>query len=91
MMYARVSNIPGNHVKQVLELLENISDEGLQEMKGVYVLVDEKKENLLTITLWDSKEKAESSLPAAKTVFKEVEKITGHPVESKHYEVAFKK
>ncbi|MDW7740237.1 MAG: hypothetical protein SCJ97_09315 [Bacillota bacterium] len=87
-MYARVGKIPGNHVKQVLELLNEVEKEELKEMKGVYVLVDEKKEKLMTITLWESKEDLKASLPAAKEVFKEVEKITGWPVEVEHFEVA---
>ena len=89
-MYARVGKIKGGHVEQVLELLEKSSNEGLEEMKGVYVLVDEKKENTMTLTLWESKEKAEASLPAAQRIFKEVEKITGWPVEIEHFEVAYK-
>lgn len=87
-MYARVSKIPGNHIKQVLDHLDNVSDEGLEEVKGVYVLVDEKKEKIMAITFWETKEKAEASLPAAKKIFKEIEKITGWPVETEHYEVA---
>lgn len=87
-MYARVGKIPGNHVEQVLEFLKKSSNEGLEEIKGVFVLVDEKKAKTMTITLWETKEKAEASLPAAKKIFKEVEKITGMPVEIEHYEVA---
>ncbi len=87
-MYARVSTIPGNHVEQVLEHLKNASNEGLEEVKGAYFLVDEKKEKMITITLWETKEKAEASLPAAKRIFQEVEKITGWPIQSEHYKVA---
>ncbi len=87
-MYARVSTIPGNHVKQVLEYLDSISDEGFEEMKGSFVLADEKKEKVMTITLWESKEKAEATLPAAKEILKGVEKITGWPVVIEMYEVA---
>ncbi len=87
-MYARVGKIPGNHVKQVLEHLQNINEQGLEEVKGTYVLVDEKKEKMMTITLWETKGKAEASLPRAKEIFKEIEKITGWPVETEHYEVA---
>lgn len=87
-MYARVNTIPGNHVEQVLEHLNNASKEGLEEAKGGYYLVDEKKQKLMTITFWETKEKAEASLPAAKNILKGVEKITGWPVETEHYEVA---
>ncbi len=86
-MYARVNTIPGNHVEQVLEQLNNASDEGLEEVKGGYYLVDEKKQKTIIITLWETKEKAEASLPAAKKILREVEKITGWPVETEHYEV----
>jgi hypothetical protein len=88
-MYARVGKIPGNHVEQVLEFLKKAPNDGLEETKGVYVLVDEKKAKTMTITLWETKEKAEASLPAAKKIFKEIEKITGMPVEVEHFEVAF--
>lgn len=87
-MYARVSKIPGNHVKQVLDHLDNVSDEGLEEVKGGYILVDENKEKIMVISLWETKEKAEASLPAAKKIFEEIEKITGWPVETEHYEIA---
>jgi len=87
-MYARVSTIPGNHVEQVLEHLKNASNEGFEEMKATYFLVDENKEKTITISFWDTKEKAEASMPAAKKIFKEIEKITGWPIESEHYEVA---
>lgn len=87
-MYARVNTIPGNHVKQVLEYLDNVSDKGFEEMKGSFVLVDEKKEKVMTITLWESKEKAEATLPVVKEILKGVEKITGWPVETEMYEVA---
>ncbi len=87
-MYARVSTIPGNHVEQVLEHLKNASNEGFEEMKATYFLVDEKKERTITISFWETKEKAEASLPAAQKIFKEIEKITGWPIESEHYEVA---
>ncbi len=87
-MYARVSTIPGNHVEQVLAHLKNASNEGLEEVKAVYFLVDEKKEKMMTITFWETKEKAEASLPAAKRIFQEVEKITGWPIQSEHYKVA---
>jgi hypothetical protein len=62
IMYARVTTIPGNHVDQVIEYLGSANDEGLEDMKGVYVLVDEKKEKMMTITLWESKEKVETTL-----------------------------
>ncbi len=86
-MYARVSLIPGNHVEQVSEYLQNSKQDRLKEAKGVYVLVDEKKESMMAITLWESKDQAEETLSEAKEVLKGVEKITGHPVEVKHYEV----
>ena len=88
-MYARVSKIPGNHVEQVSEYLQKSKQERLKKAKGVYVLVDENKKNMMTITLWDSKEQAEATLPEVKEVFKGVEKITGHQVEIEHFEVVW--
>ena len=90
-MFARVGKIPGNHVEQVSEYLKKSTQGGGEMPKGIYVLVDEKKENILTITLWDSKEQAEATLPEAKEVVKGVEKITGRQVELEHFEVVWQK
>lgn len=87
-MYARVSVIPGNQTEQVIDFLNNASDYEDGEMKGAYIMVDEKKQKVLTITLWETKEQAEASRPEARLILKELEKITGEPIESEHYQVA---
>ena len=87
-MYARVGKVTGNNIEKVIDYLDNASDEGYDDLNGFFILVDENKEKILTLTLWETKEEAESSLPAAMEIYKDLEKMTGEPSEVELYEVA---
>jgi len=88
-MFARVSTLGGNHVKEVVKFLKETNPPGLEEMKGGYILAKE-NEKVLTITLWESREAVEASLPAAKKVLDEASRITGIAPKIEVYEVAMK-
>jgi len=88
-MHARVITFPGNHVKEVVEFLNNLDEKGFEEVKGSYVLADPNNEKTMTVTLWETREALEASMPAAEKVAKQIAKdITGMPPKIEVYEVA---
>ncbi len=90
-MYARVITFPGNHVKEVVEFLKNVDSKDFEGVKGSYVLADPSNEKTMTVTLWESKDTLEATMPAAEKVAKQIVKdITGMPPKIDVYEVAHK-
>ncbi len=88
-MHARVITFPGNHVKEVVEFLNNIDEKGFEEVKGSYFLADPNNEKTMTVTLWETQEALEASMPAAEKVAHQIAKdITGMPPKIEVYEVA---
>ncbi|MGM0366346.1 MAG: antibiotic biosynthesis monooxygenase family protein [Actinomycetota bacterium] len=86
-MFARISTLGGNHVKEVVKFFKEANPPGLEGMKGGYVLAKE-NEKVITITLWESREAVEASLPAAKKILEEASHITGVAPKIEIYEVA---
>jgi heme-degrading monooxygenase HmoA len=95
-MFARVSTISGNHVPEVIKYFEEATATdpsevpGLEKMKGSYILKDNKHGKVMTITLWETKEDMEKSLPKAKEILEGTVPITGMPPLIEFYEVALK-
>ena len=89
-MYARVSKISGDHVKEVVEFLKEANPPGLEEMKGGYILANYETGKVMTITLWETQKTLEASLPSAKKVLDQTSGITGMPPVIDTYEVAMK-
>ncbi len=88
-MHARVITFPGNHVKEVVKFLNNLDKKGFKEAKGSYVLADPNNEKTMTVTLWDTKDALDASMPAAEEVANQIAKdITGMPPKIEVYEVA---
>jgi uncharacterized protein YuzE len=69
-MFARVSTISGQEkqIKKVVSSIEDANPTGLEEMKGGYILIDNKAGKVMTITLWETREALEASMPVAKQV-----------------------
>jgi hypothetical protein len=94
VMYARVARLKGEPSKiddLLAELNKRDTPPGLEEMKGVYVLVDRDDGKIITITLWDDKQVMDKSISAGQKawgLFKEIAG-TGEP-EIETYEVALK-
>jgi len=88
-MHARVITFPGNHVKEVVDFLNNVDEKDFKEAKGFYVLADPNNEKTMTVTLWETKEALEASKPAAEKIANQIAKdITGMPPQIEAYEVA---
>jgi len=88
-MYARVITFPGNHVKEVVEFLKKIDKKDFEDVKDHFVLADPNNEKTMTVTLWESRDALEATMPAAEKVAKEISKdITGMPPKIEVYEVA---
>jgi len=88
-MHARVITFPGDHVKEVVEFLKNIDDKDLEKVQGAYVLADPNNQKTMTVTLWETQETLEASMPAAEKVAHQIAKdITGMPPKIEVYEVA---
>jgi hypothetical protein len=77
IMFARVSELGGDHVKEVIDFLKDANPPGLEKMKGGYVLADLENKRVVTITLWETRKDLEDSLPAARKVLEEASHITG--------------
>ncbi len=88
-MFARVITFPGNHVKEVVEFLNNVDTTGLEEVKSYFTLVDPENQKTMTVTLWETKQTLEASMPAAEKIANQIAKdITGMPPKIEVYEVA---
>ena len=88
-MHARVITFPGNHVKEVVDFLNNVDVKDFKEAKSFYVLADPNNEKTMTVTLWETKEALEASKPAAEKIANQIAKdITGMPPQIEAYEVA---
>ncbi len=96
-MYARIARLKGNPSK-IDDLIADISKQGpnpppgLEEMKGVYVLVNRDNGNIVTITLWEEKQAMDKSTAAGHKAWGRFKQLadTGEP-EVETYEVGFKK
>lgn len=90
-MHARVITFDGDHVKEVVKFINDADKTGLEKVKEIYVLADVNNKKTMTVSLWDTKEDLENSLPAAEEIAKQVSRdITGMPHQIEIYEVAHK-
>lgn len=88
-MFARVSTILGKsgQLEQVANSIKDANPPGLEEIKNAYLLVDNKAGKLITITLWETREAVEKSMPVAKQVLEEAASTIGSSPDIEVFEV----
>lgn len=94
IMYARVSTIMGKpeNIDRVVDYLNKAAFPGNEEgWKGAYALVNRQTGKMLTITLWETREAMEATVPDANQIRGEAASMAGagQPV-VEVYEVALK-